>query len=85
MTAYGYKQTSRGSLHYVRFTPKSRHWRAPKQLGLRKRTLDVRLAPNSRRKWVGRGMSAFDPKRTFVTPTTPSRPGLASDRSERVP
>ena len=27
---------------------------------------DVRLAPNSGHKWLWRGMSAFDPKRTFI-------------------
>ncbi len=26
---------------------------------------DVRFAPESGHKWLGRGMSAFDPKRTF--------------------
>jgi len=26
---------------------------------------DVRFAPNSGHKWLGRGMSAFDPKRTY--------------------
>ena len=28
---------------------------------------NVRLAPNSGHKWLGRGMSAFDPKRTLTT------------------
>ncbi len=31
-------------------------------------TGDVRFAPNSGHKWLWRGMSAFDPKRTLVVP-----------------
>ncbi len=36
------------------------------RFGLKKRTLNVRFTPNSGHKWLWRGMSAFDPKRTLV-------------------
>ncbi len=65
MSAYGYKQTSRGQLANVCFTPNSGHSEAQVRLGLKKRTLDVRFAPNSGRSTGCRGMSAYDPKRTF--------------------
>ncbi len=66
MSAYGYKQTSRGQLANVCFTPESRHSEAQERVGLEKRTLDVRLAPESGPNSTLRGMSAFDPKRTFA-------------------
>ncbi len=47
MSAYGYKQTSRGQLANVRFTPESGHSEAQERLGLKKQTLDVCLAPDS--------------------------------------
>jgi hypothetical protein len=34
-------------------------------LGLKKRTFNVCFAPRSGHKWVGRWMSAYDPKRTL--------------------
>ena len=49
MSAYGYKQTSRGSRQRVRFTPESGHSEAEERFGLKKRTLDVRFAPKSGR------------------------------------
>ncbi len=61
MSAFGYKQTYRGQLANVRFTPESGHSEAEERGGLKKRTLDVRFAPNSGHKWVWRGMSAYDP------------------------
>ncbi len=64
MSAFGYKQTSSGQLANVRFTPESGHSEAQERLGLKKRTSDVRFAPNSGRKWLCRGMSAYDPKQT---------------------
>ncbi len=66
MSAYGYKQTSRGQLANVCFTPESGHSEAQERFGLKKRTFDVRLAPNSGHKWVLRRMSAYDPKRTLL-------------------
>ncbi len=65
MSTYGYKRTYRGQLVNVRFTPKSRHSEAQERVGLKKRTLDVCFTPESGHKWLGRGMSAYDPKRTF--------------------
>ncbi len=65
MSAYGYKQTYRGQLANVRFTPKSGHSEAQERIGLKKRTSNVRFAPNSGHKWVSRWMSAFDPLRSF--------------------
>jgi hypothetical protein len=65
MSAHGYKQTFQGVSQNVRFTPESRHSAAQERFGLKKRKSDVRLAPNSGHKWLGRGMSAFDPKRTL--------------------
>ncbi len=47
MSASGYKQTSRRSCRNVRFTPESRHSDAQERVGLKKRTFDVRLAPES--------------------------------------
>ena len=38
---------------------------ALQSFGLKKRTSDVGFTPESEHKWLGRGMSAFDPKRTF--------------------
>ncbi len=64
MSAFGYKQTFGGQLANVRFTSNSGHSDVQKRLGLKKQTLDGRLAPNSGRNWVWRRMSAFDPKRT---------------------
>ncbi len=66
MSASGYKRTLWSAAWSVRFAPKSRHSDAQERLGLEKRTLDVRLAPKSGHKRVCRGMSAFDPKRTFT-------------------
>ncbi len=40
---------------------------AQERFGLKQRTFDVRLAPESGHKWLGRGMSAYDPKRTLTT------------------
>ncbi len=39
MSAYGYKQTFRGQLANVRFTPESGHSEAQERLGLKKRSL----------------------------------------------
>ncbi len=66
MSASGYKQTFRGLLANVRFTPKSGHSEAQARFGLKKRTSNVCLTPESRHNWRWCGMSAFDPKRTFV-------------------
>ncbi len=66
MSASGYKQTSRGQLANVRFTPNSGHSEAHERVGLKKRTLDVCLTPESRRNWVTEFMSANDPKRTLA-------------------
>ncbi len=66
MSATGYKRTYSGQLANVRFTPESGHSEAQERLGLKKRTLDVRFAPKSGHKWLWRGMSAFDPKRTLA-------------------
>ena len=66
MSAVGYKQTYSEQLANVRFTPESGHSEAQERLRLRKRTLDVRLTPNSRHKWVTEFMSAYDPKRTLA-------------------
>jgi hypothetical protein len=52
MSACGYKQTSRGQLANVRFTPESRHSDAQKRFGLKKRTFGVRFTPESGRIWV---------------------------------
>ncbi len=72
MSAYGYKRTLLGRASNVRFTPKSGHSEAQERLRLKKRTLDARLAPKSGRKWVGRGTSAYDPKRTSVNGARPA-------------
>ncbi len=64
MSAYGYKQTFGEVRQRVRFTPESGHSEAQEHFGLKKRTLDVRSTPDSGRKWLWRGMSASDPKRT---------------------
>ncbi len=61
MSASGYKQTFRGLLANVRFTPKSGHSEAQARFGLKKRTSNVCFAPESRREWVAEFMSAFDP------------------------
>ena len=68
MSAFGYKQTSRGLGQNVRFTPKSGHSEAQERVGLKKRTLDVCFAPESRRKWVIVFMSAYDLERSCVRP-----------------
>ncbi len=47
MSAYGYKRTCGGVSDYVRFNSESRHSEAQERFGLKKRTLDVRLAPKS--------------------------------------
>ncbi len=47
MSAYGYKQTYRGQLANVCFTPNSGHSEAQERVGLKKQTSDVRLAPSS--------------------------------------
>ncbi len=66
MSAVGYKQTFIGQLANVRFTPESRHSDAQERVGLEKRTFNVRLTPNSGHKWLGRGMSAYDPFQTIA-------------------
>ncbi len=65
MSASGYKQTFRGQLANVRFTPKSGHSDAQERVGLKKRTLNVCFTPESGRSTGYRRMSAFDPKRTL--------------------
>ncbi len=60
----GYKQTFQTHPANVRFTPESGHPEAQERVGLKKRTSNVRSTPKSGRKWLWRGMSAFDPKRT---------------------
>ncbi len=65
MSASGYKRTYSGQLANVCFTPKSRHSDSGNRQDSKKQTLDVRLAPESGRKLVCHGMSAFDPKRTL--------------------
>jgi hypothetical protein len=47
MSASGYKQTYSGQLVNVRFTPNSGHSDEQERFGLKKRTLDVCLAPSS--------------------------------------
>ncbi len=64
MSASGYKRTCGEVRQRVRFAPESGHSEAQERFGLKKRTLDVCFAPESGHKWVGRGMSAYDPKRT---------------------
>ncbi len=66
MPVFGYKRTFREVRQRVRFTPESGHSEAQERLGLKKRTLNVCFAPDSGRKWLSRGMPAFDPKRTFA-------------------
>ncbi len=66
MSAYGHKRTLWDHASNVRFAPVSGHSDAQERLGLKKRTSNVRLAPNSRHKWVYGWMSAFDPKRTLA-------------------
>ncbi len=61
MSAFGYKQTCGGVSQSVRCTPESGHTEAQERLGLKKRTLDVRLTPESGRNWVTEFMSAYDP------------------------
>ena len=39
---------------------------ALQSFGLKKRTSEVGSTRESGHKWLGRGMSAFDPKRTFI-------------------
>ncbi len=46
--------------------PRKQTSSAQERFGLKKQTFDVCLTPESGRKWLGRGMSAFDPERTFV-------------------
>ncbi len=83
MSAYSYKQTFSGLHNYVRFTPKSRHSDAQERFGLEKRTSNVRLAPQSGHKRLWRGMSAFDPKRTFeVADVAPHLRAWAERRGE---
>ncbi len=84
MSASGYKQTSRGQLANVCFTPKSGHSEARERVGLKKRTLDVRLAPNSGHKWPWCGMSAFDPKRTLAIPEAVEHWSLTTLREKLV-
>ncbi len=67
MSASGYKRTLWGRPSNVRFTPNSGHSVAQERVGLKKRTLNVCFAPNSGHKWLWRGMSAYDPKRTYMT------------------
>ncbi len=79
----GYKRTCGGAWKKVRFTPESGHSEAPERVGLKKRTLDVCLTPDSGRRWVGRWMSAYDPKRTLLqfsacSPSTSHSAGLRS-------
>ncbi len=64
MSASGYKQTFGEVCQRVRFTPKSGHSEAQERVGLKKRTLDVRLTPKSGRIWVTEFMPAYDPTRT---------------------
>ncbi len=51
------------------------------RFGLKKRTLDVRLAPESGHKWLCRGMSAFEPIWDIFTGQTTST-GHARARTE---
>ncbi len=55
--------------------PRKRTSSAQERFGLKKRTLDVCLTPESGRKWTGRWRSAVDPKRTFMMPPAASRLG----------
>jgi hypothetical protein len=43
--------------------------------------VNVRFTPESRHKWLWRGMSACDPKRTFMMPPVASRPCWRNGRS----
>ena len=61
MSASGYKRTCGGLRDYVRFAPNSGHSEAQARFGLKKQTLNVRLAPDSGRKWVTEVMSATRP------------------------
>ncbi len=45
---------------------------------------NVRFAPNSGHKWVGRGMSAFDPKRTLAIPEAVEHWSLTTLREKLV-
>ncbi len=45
--------------------PQKQTLAALQSFGLKKRTSEVRFTPESGHKWLGRGMSAFDPKRTL--------------------
>ncbi len=65
MSAFGYKQTFQGVSQNVRFTPESGHADAQERPGLKKRTLDVCLHPDSGHEWLWRGMSAYDPYASF--------------------
>ncbi len=51
MSASGYKQTFRQVRQRVRFTPESRHPNEQERVALKKRTFDVRFAPESGRNW----------------------------------
>ncbi len=84
MSASGYKQTSRGPLANVCFTPESRHSDTQKRFGLKKRTFDVRLAPESGLKWLWCGMSAFDPKETSALPKEVEHGSLTTLREKLV-
>ncbi len=42
-------------------------WVVQKRFGLKKRTSNVRFAPNSGRNGWSLGMSAYDPKRSLMT------------------
>ena len=77
MSAFGYKRTFRGSLQNVRFTPESGHSEAQEWVGLKKRTSNVCLTPDSGRKWLWCGMSAYDPKRK-LKPDQSGSPALRS-------
>ncbi len=48
--------------------PRKQTSSAQERVGLKKQTFYVCFAPHSGRKWVGRGMSAFDPQRTLSLP-----------------
>ncbi len=78
MSAMGQKRTFGDIAIYVRYWGLSGHRkgvdaesRIECPLSGVKRTLDVRLAPNSRHKWLWRGMSAYDPKRTLPQSVVP--------------
>ncbi len=72
MSPSGNKRTLLGRASKVRFTPESGHSRRKNALDSKSRHPMSAITPKADVKWLGWGMSAFDPKRTFVKGVYPN-------------